>query len=348
MKINIDEFHLLIEKDSNVAYLVSYHSGDCVEGIIKDLRTIQELTKEDTKDVIVSGIFEIMLNEHPATLIEQNPTVISAMAELTHQNQIALSLDNREQKEENKMKNTETSQNTTETPLFKYFNVEQYEEARAKSKKVNPRREGGLKVEGLSRKLSKKWQNERRKYEEIKGYETMFPSEHKSSEPHKEEQSSETAQQETKKTSDEATEKAILNQGDEKEETVDIKKEYESPKLVEDLPEKQLKEWSLGAQNLNGRFKDCWDGYVIASKDTTDNTYTIAQTRMNQNGFAYYLLFPKSKTAEYVFEHLMKHPGMSAQLQGSKISRIDEILDISEQEHQCAIIHNGKNYISAL
>jgi len=452
VKVNEKEFNLCLEKDSNVAYIIDNTSGSCLEGTIKDLKTLVNSKRDEDIDVLVTGIFEIMLIDNPAILIEQDPTIIHAMAESLNPNQIVLPLE--EQKAKVTVKNVETSGNT-QTPIrpgtkfnFEYFNIEQYEEAITSGKKVNPRREGGLKREGLSRKFSKKWQNERRVYEEAKEYEPMFKSEQSEPiTPHKE-TSLDTAQQETKETSNEASnyqkliefkragyvglyyletqqgiyetpltceeydeiindesemitcgiisssclltgeelhqtlsvaeiehlgsinhfimkdldghyillkdDRAQYNflsskKSDKREDTVDMAKELEFPKPKLVPKEEGPKKWSVGAGNLNGKFGDQWDGFVIAQHDDSDNAWSIAQTPINnENGFAYYMLFPKEKTANFVFDHLMEHPGMKAKLQGSKIFQLNQILDLSEKEHQCIIIHNGVNYIHTL
>ena len=140
MKVNEEEFNLCMEKDSNVAYIIDNHSGHCLEGTIKDLKTLANSKRDDDSDVLVSGIFEIMLIDVPAQLISGKPNL--------DPNQIVIPLVKEKASEED-----------VESLIseFRFFNVEQYEDALAKGVKVNPRIEGGLKKDGLSRKFSKRW-----------------------------------------------------------------------------------------------------------------------------------------------------------------------------------------------
>lgn len=333
---------LLIDKDNMRIYATFEEKGNFFEGQIKKIALDKDpKSLAGTKyDALFTGTIEINLEDYPCSISSINETKLQAMAQSIgrDQNPNQEELFNQNKQEEESSMATEDSKKGKVKQVappdpnsgYKWFDPEQYEKARANGIKLLP--------PGLSRKNRGKWNNERRQYEESKGYETMYVSEKGKSE----EEIKEEIVKESKEILDKGLEAYIADKnGLEKTDVILVNPD-------KDKPNHSTPDWNLGEGNYVGTFGEFWDkGFFIGKKGDSDIFATATTNPHPINGFKYTLCFLKLASAQWTMNQLEAHGNLSQQIDGARLLKINESLTENMKTIPCVWIDNAYNYLNS-
>ena len=348
---------LNIDKDGRKAYLMIKEDAHFIEACIKEQKFNFNVPRGSEYNATFTGELSISLDEYPCEILTLDTDKVQAALDSIappSENQLNLFTKKKGQgvaKQQIHQADNPDTGIKVDGKIYKFFNPDAYETILAAGDKLLPPH--------LSKKNRKKWHKERKEYEALKQYSSMYPSEDSPNHPdNKVKETTEVEQ--VKQQAVESLEQIKEEIAKESEEYMDkIDKEINEETSTEDkkidlsnefkMRENENEVWDVGEANKIGTIGDDWENALfIGHHNEQTDVFTAARTKMHPtNGFKYILVFDKKKTAQFFFDRVMEHGNLNQQITDAKIYKVSDVLKPEQGTVPCLWIKDAWTYLNS-
>lgn len=336
---------LNIDKEGQKAFLRIKEDAHFIEAHIKEQKFNYNVPRGSDHNATFTGELSISLDEYPCEILTIDTSKIQAALDgIEPPNQNQMDLFTKQEREIHKVKLQIHQDDNPEGGItldgvkYEFFNPEAYEQAKAGSNKLLPPH--------VSKKQKKKWHKERKAYEALKKYPSMYLSEEHPNHPenkvhsdNKVEKTLENLKEEIQKESDEYVNKLKESTKEPEEPKIDLTNEFN---VKPDI-------WDVGEANKVGTLADAWEeAWFIGHHNETNDVFTVARTKVHpENGCKYVLAFDKKKTAEFFYDKVMEHGNLKEQIADAKLYRVSQVLKPEQGVVPCLWIKDAWTYLNS-
>lgn len=331
---------LHVDRNSQLAYLTDASNTQLIEANIVSQKFNFNVPRGKEFSALFTGELSINLDSYPCEILDIDPTKIQAALNSIRPNQLNLFTKRGNTVAKLKIHQDENPAEgiTVNGVKYQLFNPEAYEQVLKDGNKLLPPH--------LSSKNKKKWHKERRGYEAVHKYPSMFPGDKGQKGTDKtEEEIKEEIVKESKEYMDKQTKDTQKPTEEPTEETIDLSKDNEFPSTEE---ESEDEEWSVGADNKIGTLNNDWNNALFIGVKNSDNKFTAATTKEHPiNRYKYVLAFDKRKTAEFFLDKVKTHSNLKEQIDGAQIYMVSEVLKPEQGTISCLWVKNAFTYLQS-
>lgn len=347
---------LNIDRDGKVAFLRIKEDAHFIEAHIEEQSYHFNTPRGSDYNATFTGKLSISLEEYPCEILTLDTSKLQAALDSIEpkDNQINLFTKSKERGQKVARQQIHQADNPKSgikvgDITYAFFNPDAYEQVLKNGDKLLPPH--------LSKKLRKKWHKERKAYEAIKQYPSMYPSEDSPNHPdNKAKEVIEKVAEATKEVKEQAIKsleqiqaeiieesKAHMEESAPKaEDKIDLSNEFKMVENADDV-------WDVGAANKIGTIGDDWENaWMIAHHNVEKDIFTVARTKMHPtNGNKYFLLFDKKQTAKFFYDRTIEHSNLNKQITGAQIYKVSEVLKPEMGTIPCLWIKDAWTYLNS-